>query len=105
MFSWEVTMPLLSVKISAALQKSLARKAKEMGGLSLSDAVRVLLQDALEQPDDSQDKKLQQQLLHYSLTTYYMLQAHLVNSFDEWEKLNDEAHGQANKVLERLLKQ
>ncbi len=98
-------MPLLSVKISEELQKSLARKAREMGsGFSVSDAVRVLLQNALEQPDAKEDRKLHKQLLRYNITAYYMIQLHLVNTFEEGLKLNDQAHDKASKVLEELLK-
>ncbi len=98
-------MPLLSVQISEALQKSLVRKAKEMGGgFSISDAVRVLLQNALEQPDAKDDRKLHKQLLHYCISTYYMVQTHLLSEFEEGDKLNDEAHKKANEVLESLLK-
>ncbi len=98
-------MPLLSVKISEALQKSLARKAKEMGaGFSVSDAVRVLLQNALEQPDAKEDWKLHKQLLHYMISTYYMVQTHLLSEFEDGQELNDEAHKKANEVLESLLK-
>ncbi len=69
-FSLEVNMPLLSVQISEALQKSLVRKAKEMGGFSISNAVQILLQNALEQPDAKEDRKLHKQLLHYIISTY-----------------------------------
>jgi Arc/MetJ-type ribon-helix-helix transcriptional regulator len=97
-------MPQLSVQISEALQKSLERKAKDMGGFSISDAVRILLQNALEQPDAKADRKLHKQLLHYSISSYYMVQALLLNEFEEGQALNDEAHEKANGVLEKLLK-
>ena len=97
-------MPQLSVQISEALHKSLERKALEMGGLRISDAVRSLLQNALEQPDVAQDRKLHKQLLHYNIASYYMLQEHLLNNFEEGEALNDQAHDKAAKILQALLK-
>ena len=42
-------MPHLSVKISEALYQQLQAKAKEMGH-TLSDALRLLLEDILETP-------------------------------------------------------
>ena len=99
-------MPLLSVQITPTLHKSLKQKAKEMGGLKISDAVRILLQKALDttQSNDAQIPKLHQQLLHYNITSYYMLQAHLLNSFDEGQQLNDAAHKKAAKILDNLSK-
>ncbi len=97
-------MPQLSVQVSDGLYKNLERKAKDMGGFSISDAVRVLLQNALEQPDAKEDRKLHKQLLHYCISTYYMVQTHLLSEFEEGQELNDEAHGKANKVLEGLWK-
>ena len=99
-------MPLLSVQITPVLHKNLKQKAKEMGGLKISDTVRILLQNALnvsEQPNNAQIQKLHQQLLHYNIATYYMVQTHLLSEFEEGEELNDEAHQKANKILERLL--
>ncbi len=100
-------MPLLSVQITPTLHKSLKQKAKDMGGLKMSDAVRILLQKALDTTGQShyaQEPKLQQQLLHYNITSYYMLQAHLLNSFEEGQQLNDSAHKKASAVLEKLSK-
>ena len=100
-------MPLLSVQITPTLHKSLKQKAKEMGGLKMSDAVRILLQNALDtsvQSHPMQHQKLHQQLLHYNITSYYMLQAHLLNSFEEGQQLNDAAHKKAAKILDNLSK-
>ena len=99
-------MPLLSVQITPTLHKSLKQKAKEMGGLKMSDAVRILLQNALDTTGHHpiQSQKLPRKLLHYNITSYYMLQAHLINSFDDGQQLNDAAHKKAAKILENVLK-
>ncbi len=93
-----------ALAIGTNLRSGLAYKAKEMGGFSVSDAVRVLLQNALEQPNAKEERKLLKQLLRYNITAYYMIQLHLINTFEEGLKLNDQAHDKANKVLEELLK-
>jgi hypothetical protein len=98
-------MPHLSVKISEALYQQLQAKAKEMGH-TLSDAIRLLLEDILETPQTKAQNKLYQNLLHYQVSSYYLLQNHLLNSFEKAQgiALNEAAHQKAQAVLTDLFK-
>lgn len=94
----------LSVKIPDELYEQLKVKAHEMGH-KMSDALRLLLQDVLEAPQTKAHNKLYQKLLHYNVTTYYLLQSHLLNSFEqEGIELNEQAHQKAQEVLNDLFK-
>ncbi len=97
-------MRQLSLKISDALYDQLILKAKAMGQLKMSDALRILLQESVQSPRVSSEHRLHRKLLHYQVTTYYMLQAHLINNFDKGLELNEQAHDKAKKVLQTLLK-
>ena len=97
-------MPVLSVKIQETLYQQLAAKAKAMGELKISEVVRLLLQEALEKPDLKDHPKLNQKLLHYSITTYYLVQAHLIQNLKEGATLNESAHQKANQICEALFK-
>jgi hypothetical protein len=97
-------MPVLSVQIPDALQHRLEAKAKHLGNLKISEVVRLLLQEALEQPTTHANHKLNQKLLHYTMTSYYMIQAQLIHSFKEGAELNEAAHQKANHILGELFK-
>ena len=95
----------LSVKIPDDLYQKLEQKAKELGQVKMSDALRLLLQDVLGSPDAAKiEQKRYQQLLHYQVTTYHMVQAQLIQTFEQGVALNDKAHKEAQAVLSTLLK-
>jgi metal-responsive CopG/Arc/MetJ family transcriptional regulator len=94
----------LSVKIPDDLYEQLEQKAKAMGQVKISDALRLLLQDILQSSTAKTEQKRYQQLLHYQLATYYMVQSHLVQSFEKGLELNDTAHAKAHELLQEILK-
>ncbi len=97
-------MPHISLKISEGLYQQLKLKAKEMGDLKISDAVRILLRSAIENQAPKDDKKLLKRALHYAITTYYLVQEQLLDSSKKGSSLNDAAHQKADLVIESLLK-
>lgn len=97
-------MPVLSVQIPDALQHQIETKAKQLGNLKISEVVRLLLQEALEYPTAHAENNLNHKLLHYSMTTYYLIQAQLIHSFKEGAELNEAAHQKAKQILDALLK-
>ena len=95
----------LSVKIPETLYQKLEQRAKAMGQVKMSDTLRLLLQEILDAPDAAKiEQKRHEQLLHYQVTTYHMVQAYLIQSFEQGIALSDKAHEEAQKVLHRLLK-
>ena len=97
-------MPQISVKISEHLNQQLLQKAREMGGIKISDAVRILLQNALEGSTSKNDKNLIKKSLHYAVTSYYMLQEFILTESKEGTALNDAAHEKAEQIVGNLLK-
>lgn len=93
-------MESISIRFSSDLYKDLVKKSKELGGLNLSDTVRILLRSAL----DESRTKVKNKQFQYTATIYYLLNDYILSLKENGTKINKEAHEKAEKIATDLLK-
>lgn len=96
-------MPQLSVRISDQLQEQLTRKGFEIGVENISDTVRILLQQTLENPNLDLNSTFLQQMAHYAIKTHSIVEIALLSLVVDGKKWRDEAHSKAEKLMSDLL--
>jgi antitoxin component of RelBE/YafQ-DinJ toxin-antitoxin module len=98
-------MPHLSVRISDQLLEQLIERGVKIGVDNVSDTVRILLQQALENPHLGLDRTLLQQMAHYAFKTHSIVEIALLSLVVEGEKLRDKAHSKAENLMSDLLEE
>jgi antitoxin component of RelBE/YafQ-DinJ toxin-antitoxin module len=95
-------MANISIKVPDDLYEQLKQKAHAMGELKLSDALRILLKAAVENPTDLTNRKAKGKELQYLVTTYYLVNEYITSLEGKGTKLNNAAHKKAEKALADL---
>lgn len=102
-------MKHVSLRLPDDIYDQLKTKGKDMGGLSISDVVRIFLQSSLENPQNTFIKNnhsvLQKWSSSYGLMTYCLMEKFLTNAVKNGQSLADEAHEKAEQLINNLLKE
>ncbi len=92
-------MEPISIRFLPDLHKALVKKSKEMGGLNLSDTIRILLRSVL----DDKKTKVKNKQFQYIAATYYLLNDYILNLEEKGVRINKKAHEKAEKIAADLL--
>ena len=102
--AWRKAVPHnISIRVSEELYKGLQLKAEEMGKLKLSDALRILLTEAIEKPMEKK-RKIKDKELQYVITTYYLVKGYITNLGEIGSSINNGAHEAAEQAIANLVK-
>ena len=82
----------LSVKIPELLYQKLEKKAENMGNLNLSEALRILLCAAVDNPN-------LESVSHYDIKTYALLNEAILSLVAESDTLISRAQQQAQQLI------
>lgn len=92
-------MDPISIRLTPTLRKALVKKTKELGCKKISETIRTLLYEAL----DDQKIKAKNKELQYIATTYYLLSDYIGSMGKQGIKLSNQSHEKAKKAITDLL--
>lgn len=96
-------MPQLSLKLPEPLYQELLLKKEALGLDNMSDVIRFLLRQSLENPSPTLSDRYQKRALSYSIMSYCLIEEGFLNLAEEGSELCDQALKKAQKLINKEL--